>query len=198
MDSGMNQEALKNELEDFKQVCFEKGYIYNNLSFDEAYPGVIPTPFIVNMVTQKSWQYSDNTSKALDKLIEVLWSKVKVKTRESIFTLSIYSIDEMVNSERTRDREQVAINPDLSSEQIKKLYYDKEVSVQNKIKDYLKIVKLNIQQIESVFDTEDKNIIGLFIQNNSASRYFLKSPSCSAELRAELRAKLIIYSNETL
>lgn len=152
----MNKAELENELQEFEKVCYSEGYIYDALSFDEAYLGVVPTSFIVNVVAKKSWTYA-NFSKALDKLIEILWKTTEAKTRENIFTLSLYTIDEMVNSEKKRDWEQIATNPDLTPEQIKKL-----------------------------FNTEDKNVIALFIKRYSEDSDFEKLILADSELKRQI------------
>ena len=186
----MNCNELEVDLQDFKEACYDKGYIYNQLTFDEAYLGVIPTPFIVNMVRQKTWEYL-TISKALDKLIEVLWDKAKLETRKNVFTLSLYTIDEMVNSERKRNREQIATNPDLTSEQIEKLYYDKKKSVRDRV-----IIKhketsaLTKKQIYSIFDIDDDITIKL-LKERLAKDESLEKFACKDKY---LKFKMLQYT----
>ncbi|SJM94477.1 hypothetical protein CRENPOLYSF2_400017 [Crenothrix polyspora] len=91
----MDKNELIGKLQDFKQACYDKGYIENELYLQEAYPGVIPTSFIVNMIAKKQWlDRAVHRGKALDQLIDVLWETTEAKTRENIFTLSIYGEDE--------------------------------------------------------------------------------------------------------
>jgi hypothetical protein len=47
------------------------------------------------MIAKKQWLDSAiHRGKALDELIDVLWDTTEAKTREDIFTLSIYGEDE--------------------------------------------------------------------------------------------------------
>jgi len=151
----MDIEELKSKLKPFVNNCSDKGYIYNELTFDEAYPDIRPTSFIVNLVAKKSWKYP-TIGQALDTLIDTLRVTTETETRRNIFTLSLYTIDEMVNSERMRDKEQIAINPDLNSEQINKLYHDKKKSVRDKIIiAHIETSKLTKKEMYSIFDTND-------------------------------------------
>lgn len=156
----MDRDELTNNLQAFKNACFEKGYIYDDITFNEAYPGVIPTSFIVNVVARKSWLYS-SLSEALDKLIDVLWSTAEKKTRASIFALSIYTLDQLVDSENTGDRARAATNPDLTSEQIKKLFHDKKTKVWSAIRKHIEKGQLTDQQIQNLLETKDDGIIEL-------------------------------------
>jgi hypothetical protein len=90
----MDREELIGKLQDFKQACCDKGYIEGELYLEEAYPGIVPASFIVNMIAQKQWLDATYSGKALDQLIDVLWDTTDAKTRENIFTLSIYGEDE--------------------------------------------------------------------------------------------------------
>ena len=163
----MDREELITKLERFKEVCCENGYIYDDISFDEAYPDVVPTSFIVNVVAKNSWLYS-TLGEALDKLITVLWNTAEKETRKNVFTLNLYTLDEMVHSERIRDREQIATNPDLTAEQIEILLHDKKRSVQSKIINHLKTGVLSAQQIRSIFDAKNKQIINYIRENTNA------------------------------
>lgn len=170
----MNSEELKNKLQDFKQVCCEKKYIYDDLTFDEAYPGIEPTSFIVNMVVQKTLN-DLSRSKMLDKFIKILWDKTKKETRENIFTLNFHTIDEMVNSERKKDRAQISINPDLTPEQIEKLSFDPEKSVSDKvIIAHKKTSELTKKEMYRIFDTNDDENIDLLTKRLSEDKYFKK------------------------
>lgn len=166
----MDREELINKLQVFKKTCSEKGYIYDQLTFDEAYPDIVPTSFIVNVIAKKSWLYS-TIGEALDKLIDVLWDTAEKKTRESVFTLSLYTLEEMVNSERTRDREQVATNPDLTSEQIEKLLKDREDSVNQKIINNIQTGELTEEQILRLLAINDKAINELLIKRYSEEKF---------------------------
>lgn len=170
----MNCNELKNNLQDFQKTCYEEGYIYNNLTFDEAYPGVIPTPFMVNMVKQKSWELP-TMGKALDKLIDILWDKTERETRKNVFTLNLYTIDEMVNSKRKKNRKQIAMNPDLTDEQIEKLYADKKKSVRDRV--IIKRKEINVltkKQIYSIFDIDNDITIKLLKERLAKDEYLKK------------------------
>jgi hypothetical protein len=122
MDRKMDIKELTNNLKTFVENCSNDNYIYNELSFDEAYPDITPTSFIVNLVAKKSWEYP-TIGQALDTLTDTLRVTIEPEIRRNIFTLSLYTIDEMVNSQKKRDWEQIATNPDLTPEQIKKLFF---------------------------------------------------------------------------
>jgi len=182
----MDIEELVNKLQDFKQTCFNKGYIYDELTFDEAYPDIIPTSFVVNVIIKESWSYFP-LSKALDKLIEILWKTTDPKTLESIFTLSLYTIDELVNSEKKRDREQIAINPDLIEEQIKKLRVDKEDSVSNRvIIKHIKTNEITKEELYRIFDMDDNEINSLLKKRYSEDEEFQALMKSTHELRTKI------------
>lgn len=102
----MDKKELAAKLEDFKKTCQAKGYIIGELYLDEAYPGIIPTSFIVKMMVKKSWMDTmSSTGKALDALIDVLWETTEAKTRENVFTLAIYNEDERDLLEQPQHRE---------------------------------------------------------------------------------------------
>jgi hypothetical protein len=183
----MDREELINKLQVFKKTCSEKGYIYDELTFDEAYPDIVPTSFIVNVVAKKSWLYS-TIGEALDKLIDVLWDTAEKKTRESVFTLSLYTLEEMVNSERLRDREQVATNPDLTSEQIEKLFRDPKISVKQKIINNIQTGELTEGQILRLLAINDKAINDLLNKRFSKDKDFSELVLSKAELKAKMVA----------
>jgi hypothetical protein len=184
----MDREELINKLQVFKKTCSEKGYIYDELTFDEAYPDIVPTSFIVNVVAKKSWLYS-TIGEALDKLIDVLWDTAEKKTRESVFTLSLYTLEEMVNSEKIRDREQAATNPDLTLEQIEKLRVDKENSVSNRVAiTHIKASELTNKELHRIFDTNDDSIIALLNKRFSEDKDFSELVLSKEELKAKMVA----------
>jgi hypothetical protein len=91
----MDRKELISKLETFKQTCHDKGYIKGEIYLDEAYPGIIPTSFIVKMLANQSWlDGMGSPGKALRELLEVLWETTDAKTRENVFTLSIYDENE--------------------------------------------------------------------------------------------------------
>ncbi|NOQ36580.1 MAG: hypothetical protein GQ569_11910 [Methylococcaceae bacterium] len=167
----MDIEELKNNLNTFMNNCSHDNYIYNELTFDEAYPDITPTSFIVNLVAKKSWEYP-TIGQALDTLIDALRMTTETETRRNIFTLSLYTIDEMVNSERIRDKEQIATNPDLTPKQINQLYKDKKQSIGYKIINNIKDGELTKQQVINLIDTDNKIIIGLLIKRYSEDNSF--------------------------
>jgi len=102
----MDRKELNIELQDFKQVCQNKGYIVGELYFDEAYPGVVPTPLVVKMRVKQSWLESmSSEGRALDTLIDVLWETTDAEIRKNVFVLSIYNEDEQDLLEKTLYRE---------------------------------------------------------------------------------------------
>lgn len=91
----MDRNELAIELDVFKRTCQAKGYIEGELYFDEAYPGLIPTSFIVKMMVKKAWMDTMQTrGQALDKLIDVLWETTTPEIRANVHVLSIYDEDE--------------------------------------------------------------------------------------------------------
>ena len=179
----MDIKKLKNNLEKFMSTCtHEHNYIYSEFSFDEAYPDIKPTSFIVNLIAKKSWKYP-TIGQALDTLIDTLRITTEPEIRRNIFTLSLYTIDEMVNSERMRDREQIATNPDLTSEQINQLYKDKKQSVGFKIINNIEKGELTKQQIINLYDTDNKKIINLLNSRFSNDEDFEHLIFADAELK---------------
>lgn len=160
----MDRDELMGKLQGFKKACYDKGYIDGELYLDEAYPGIVPTSFIVSMIAKKQWLDTTNSGDGLDQLIDILWETTTPETRKNIFTLSFLTLDEMVNSDRQSDREKAATNPDLTSEQIEKLFHDKKPSVRYKIINHIKTALLTEQQIRHVFETDDKDIIALLLK----------------------------------
>jgi hypothetical protein len=161
MDRKMDIKELTNNLKTFVENCSNDNYIYNELSFDEAYPDITPTSFIVNLVAKKSWEYP-TIGQALDTLTDTLRVTIEPEIRRNIFTLSLYTIDEMVNSQKKRDWEQIATNPDLTPEQIKKL-----------------------------FNTQDKNVIALLVKQYLEDVDFQELILADAELKPKFLALTI-------
>ena len=90
----MDKQELTGKLERFKKVCSENGYIEDKIDLEEAYPGMVPTSFIVNVLGKKDWLDKTYSGQALKQLIRVLWDTTDAQTRENIFTISIYGEDE--------------------------------------------------------------------------------------------------------
>ncbi len=102
----MDRQELIGKLQDFKQACLNRGYIEGDFFLTEAYPGLIPTSFVVNMVVKKAWLDSViSRGEALDKLLDVLWETTTAKTREDIFTLGVYDEDERHLFEQLKTKE---------------------------------------------------------------------------------------------
>jgi hypothetical protein len=148
--SDISEAELIEKLQNFRNECRKQNYIEGDLFLDEAYPGVKPTSFIINLFPKKQWLDNTSRSKALDQLLDILSNTTEPNIRENIFTLRMLSFEE------------------LSSEQIKKLFYDKDNSDRPKLIDFIKTGTLAEQQIRHLFDTNDNKIITLFLQNNKA------------------------------
>lgn len=180
----MDRTELKEKLEPFKTACSERNYIdanYENaLFFEEAYPNVIPTSFIVNVILKNQSLVENNVLKELTSL---LWANTDAKTRENIFTLNIMTVEEQVNSERTRDRELAVTHPDLNSEQMKKLFHDKKRSVQQELINFLTEGKLTKQQILQALGTEERFIINLLNKRYNDDTNFRDSVNDTKELK---------------
>jgi hypothetical protein len=155
--SGISEYELIEKLQDFKNKCHTKDYIEGDLFLDEAFPGVIPTSFIVNVWVKK--QRLDDTSRGrvLDLLIDTLWKTTTPEVRKNIFTLSMLAIE------------------DLTSKQIKELFYHPNNSVRLKLINFIKTVTPTEQQIYQIFDTNDDNIIKLLLKNEKAEEVALNS-----------------------
>ena len=152
-NSSISETELIEKLQDFKNKCRKKGYIQGDLYIDEAYPGMIPTSFIVNLLPKKQWLDNINRGKALDLLIEALCDTTEPKIRENIFTLRMLSIE------------------DLSSEQMIRLYYDNYETYnpdRPMLIDFIKTGTLTEHQIRRIFATVNSEIIGLLVQNKNA------------------------------
>lgn len=89
----MDKEQLKTKLERFKQACIEKGSIDAKESqpfeFEEAYPGLIPTPFIVDIRVNEQWLESKLDVNPLHELIDLLYENTDADTLEGILTLRL-------------------------------------------------------------------------------------------------------------
>lgn len=155
--SGISEAELIEKLQDFKKKCHEKDYIEGDLFLDEAYPGVIPTSFIVNVWVKKQRLNDTSRGKILDLLIDTLWETTTPEIRKNIFTLSILVFE------------------DLTSEQIKELFYHPNNSVRLKLIDFIKTVTPTEQQMYQIFDTNDDNIIKLLLKNKKAEEFALNS-----------------------
>jgi hypothetical protein len=102
----MDRKELNTKLQIFKKACEDAGYIAGDFYFDEAYPGLRPTSLIVKMMVKKSWLDTvSSPGKALCRLMEVLFETTDAKTRENVFTLSIYGEDERDLIQKTNIRE---------------------------------------------------------------------------------------------
>jgi hypothetical protein len=155
--SGLSEAGLMEQLQNFKNKCHEKDYIEGDLFLDEAYPGVIPTSFIVNVWAKKQWLDTISRGKALDFLIETLWETTPPEIRKNVFTLSMMTIE------------------NLTSQEIKRLYYHPNNSVRVRLIDFVQTATLTEQQIQNVFDTQDDNIIKLLLKNKNAEKIILNS-----------------------
>lgn len=155
--SGISEAELIEKLQDFKNKCHEKGYIEGDLFLDEAYPGVIPTSFIVNVWVKKQWLDDTSRGRVLDLLIDTLWKTTTPEIRKNIFTLSMLAVE------------------DLTSKQIKELFYHPNNSVRLKLISFIKTVTPTEQQIYQIFDTNDDNIIKLLLKNEKAEEVALNS-----------------------
>mgnify|MGYP000170279638 CR=1 FL=1 len=90
----MDRTSLKNELEKFKQTCQTQGYIEGDFYLDEASP-FDASSYVVKMVIKQSWLDNlGSRGKALEELVRTLFATTEAKTRESVFTLAIYSENE--------------------------------------------------------------------------------------------------------
>ena len=130
----MDAKKLLNGLEGFKLVCQDEGYIID-LVVDE----IKPATFVVRMSGRKIWIKSLSSCRrircrqALDILMGVFAQTTTAKIRKSIHLLVIE------NSGQKGDSKLNAINPDLTAEQIKDLYYGKNFHI--KRFDNLNLVK---------------------------------------------------------
>lgn len=89
----MDKEQLNTKLEKFKQACIEKGSIDAQESqpfeFEEAYPGLIQTPFIVDIHVKEQWLESQHNVNPLHELIDLLYENTDSETLEGILTLRL-------------------------------------------------------------------------------------------------------------
>ncbi len=95
----MDKQELNNKLELFKRTCSEKGYIEDGIVFEEAYPGMIPSSFIVDVLGKQDWVDKTYSGLALKQLIQVLWETTDANIRENIFTIRISGKDERQSME---------------------------------------------------------------------------------------------------
>lgn len=91
----MDKQALIAKLEGYKKACQERGYIMGDFYLDEAYPGDTSTSYVVKMIVNKAWRETmSSPGKALFELLELLFETTDAKTREKVFTISIYDENE--------------------------------------------------------------------------------------------------------
>jgi hypothetical protein len=154
---GLSEAGLMEQLQNFKNKCHEKDYIEGDLFLDEAYPGVIPTSFIVNVWAKKQWLDTISRGKALDFLIETLWETTPPEIRKNVFTLSMMTIE------------------NLTSQEIQRLFYHPDNSVRVKLIDFIETATLTEQEVQNIFDTQDGNIIKLLSKNKNAEKIILNS-----------------------
>ena len=90
----MDRKELENKLENFKKICIKKGIIdANNNAFDlkEAYPGMKPTLFIINIHVKRQWLEGKYSATVLKELTDLLYEKTNtdVGALENILTLRL-------------------------------------------------------------------------------------------------------------
>jgi|GEM_PF-2294576 len=100
----MDREQLKKldklcaGLEKFKQACIDLECIRSGnesaFEFEEAYPGAIPSPFIININVTKKWLDGKYEVNALNELIDLLYKNVTSETLENILTIRLCQEDE--------------------------------------------------------------------------------------------------------
>ena len=90
----MDRTKLIEKLQTFKETCQKKGFIEGELGLQEAYPGIIPTSFIVKLSAKPQWLAQFPRSQAINQLIDELWETTDTKTRESIYTISLYNCND--------------------------------------------------------------------------------------------------------
>ncbi|MFI3190307.1 hypothetical protein BCS42_06835 [Crenothrix sp. D3] len=155
--SGISEPELIAKLEKFKNKCHEKGYIEGDLFLNEAYPGMKPTSFIVNLFAKKQWLKQISRGKALDALIETLRETTTPNIRENIFTLRMLTWE------------------DLTASEIIEMFLHPNNSVRVKLISFIKTGVLTEQQILSIFDTENWEIIKLLTENKKAEEVAFNS-----------------------
>ena len=149
---GISEAELSEKLKGFNKKCHDEGYIDGDVFLDEAYPGVIPTSFIVNLWVKKQQLDQTSRGKVLDLFIDALWKTTTPEIRQNIFTLSMLVFE------------------DLTPDKIKELFYHRNNSVRLKLINIIKTGTLSEQQIHRIFETNDNNIIKLLSENEKAQK----------------------------
>ena len=90
----MDRKELESKLNNFKQACIEKDYVEtkeNVFELEEAYPGMIPTPFIINIHVKNQWLEDRYSVNALKDLTHLLYEKTGTDddALENILTLRL-------------------------------------------------------------------------------------------------------------
>ena len=89
----MDRTELAKKLESFKQACIEKGFIDANkleaIVLDEAYPGIKPTSFIINVIVNEQWLQDKYQRSALKELTDLLYEKADEQALENVLTLRL-------------------------------------------------------------------------------------------------------------
>jgi hypothetical protein len=94
----MDRKQLEGKLELFKDECANRGKPIEGICLEEAYPGDASTSYILKV--KAKWIDGMSCSKALDFLLDVLWDKVDVKVRESIFSVYVLTSDDELHCNR--------------------------------------------------------------------------------------------------
>ncbi len=93
----MDRKELIKKLQPFLHECKSKGYPLRDLCLEEAYPGVVSTSYIVQVVAK--WvDELGSSSQALGILTDILWDTVDEQTRRHIFALYILDNQDMLHS----------------------------------------------------------------------------------------------------
>ena len=90
----MDRKQLDSKLQAFYLACKNKGYPIKDIIFEEAYPGVETTSYIVCFSADGDWFLKSHESrvKLLQRFVETLWETTDQKTRKAIFTLKLSDV----------------------------------------------------------------------------------------------------------
>jgi hypothetical protein len=96
----MDRTELIEQLKEFRQACFDIGCINSDnkaaLELEEAYPGVEPVSYIIDVTVKQEWLDKEHPISALKELIDLFYEKVDGEIRKNILTIKICETDKSI------------------------------------------------------------------------------------------------------
>lgn len=81
--------VLQDKLNKFKQACVNAGYSSSSLVLEDAYPGISPRVFTINVIIDDVALLGDEYSSTLKQVIKLLYDNTDTEVLKSIHTVRI-------------------------------------------------------------------------------------------------------------